>query len=151
MSLDALALELRSATRDDLALLVELVAELAEYEGRRHEVLLDAADFAEALFGPRPLCDALVAPGGAEPAGFAIWFYSFSTFRGRANLYIEEFVRAARLSPQGGRPGDPEAVGRDRRRARLRAAGMERVGVERAGDRVLLRVRRTAGGRVEGV
>ncbi len=57
---------------------------------------------------------------------------------GAGELVHRGSVRAARLSPQGGRPGDPEAVGRDRRRVRLRAAGMERVGVERAGDRVLL-------------
>jgi GNAT superfamily N-acetyltransferase len=88
------AIELRGPTRYELPLLVELVGELAEYEGRRHEVLLNVADLGEALFGPRPWCEALLALVGGEAAGFAIWFYSFSTFRGRPNLYIEDlFVR----------------------------------------------------------
>jgi GNAT superfamily N-acetyltransferase len=90
------AIELDAATRNDLPLLVDLVGELAEYENRRHEVLLDAADFAEALFGPRPLCEALVARVGGEAVGFAIWYFSFSTFPGRPNLYVEDlYVRPA--------------------------------------------------------
>ena len=87
---------LDAAAEDDLGLVVDLVGELAEYEQRRHEVLLDTADLSEALFGPRRLCDALIARVDGQPAGFAIWFFSFSTFRGRPNLYIEDlYVRPA--------------------------------------------------------
>ncbi len=90
------AIKLDAATEDDLSLLVDLVGELADYEKRRHEVLLDVADLREALFGPRRLCDALIARVDGQPAGFAIWFFSFSTFRGRPNLYIEDiYVRPA--------------------------------------------------------
>ena len=54
------------------------------------------ADLREALFGPRPLCEALIARVGGQPAGFAIWFFAFSTFRGRPNLCIEDlYVRPA--------------------------------------------------------
>ena len=90
------AIALDAAKEDDLALMVDLVGELAEYEQRRHEVLLDTADLREALFGPRRLCDALIARVDGQPAGLAIWFFSFSTFRGRPNLYIEDlYVRPA--------------------------------------------------------
>ena len=89
-------IELDAVTEDDLGLVVELVGELAEYEQRRHEVLLEAADLREAMFGPRRLCEALIARVGRQPAGFAIWFFSFSTFRGRSNLYVEDlYVRPA--------------------------------------------------------
>jgi GNAT superfamily N-acetyltransferase len=49
-----------------------------------------------ALFGPNPrvFCD--IAEWEDEPAGFALWFYSFSTFRGRHGIYLEDlFVRPA--------------------------------------------------------
>ena len=89
-------IELDPVQEADVELLVELVGELADYEQRRHEVLIDTADLREALFGPRRLCDALIARAGGQPAGFAIWYYSFSTFRGRPNLYIEDlYVRPA--------------------------------------------------------
>jgi GNAT superfamily N-acetyltransferase len=90
------AIELDAVQEDDLGLVVELVGELADYEQRRHEVLVDAADLREALFGPRRLCDAMIARVGGQPAGFAIWYFTFSTFRGRPNLYIEDlYVRPA--------------------------------------------------------
>jgi len=90
------AIELTSVREDDLPLVVELVGELAEYEQRRHEVLLEAPDLRAALFGSQKVCDALIARVGGQPAGMAIWFFSFSTFRGRPNLYLEDlFVRPA--------------------------------------------------------
>jgi GNAT superfamily N-acetyltransferase len=89
-------IELGTVTRADLPLLVDLIGELAEYESRRHEVLLDVAELDEALFGPRPMCAALIARVDRQPAGFALWYFSFSTFRGRPNLYIEDlYIRPA--------------------------------------------------------
>jgi len=88
--------ELAAVKEEDLELVVELVGELADYEQRRHEVLVDSADLGEALFGPWRLCDALIVRVGGQPAGFAIWFFTFSTFRGRPNLYLEDlYVRPA--------------------------------------------------------
>ncbi len=89
-------IELDLARREDLPLLVDLIGELADYESRRHEVLVNVAELDEALFGPRPLCAALLARVDQQPAAFALWFFSFSTFRGRPNLYIEDlYVRPA--------------------------------------------------------
>jgi diamine N-acetyltransferase len=51
---------------------------------------------AGALFGPAPrvFCD--IAEWHGQPAGFALWFYNFSTFRGRHGIYLEDlFVRPA--------------------------------------------------------
>src|ERR671918_413194 len=52
---------------------------------------LDGALFAP---GPRVFCD--IAESGGEPVGFALWFYSFSTFAGRHGIYLEDlFVEPA--------------------------------------------------------
>jgi diamine N-acetyltransferase len=92
----AMSLALRSAAPRDAGLVLALVRELAEYERLAHEVDADEAMVAAALFGenPRAFCD--IAAWDGEAAGFALWFYSFSTFRGRHGIYLEDlFVRPA--------------------------------------------------------
>jgi GNAT superfamily N-acetyltransferase len=91
---------IRQAAAADVPLLAALVRELADYEHRLDEVALEPAALEAALFGPRRLADAVIAdvvpPAGdkVQPAGFALFWYTFSTFRGRPNLYIEDlFVR----------------------------------------------------------
>lgn len=89
-------LSIRPAEPGDAALVFALVRELAEYERLLHEVDATEADIRAALFGPnrRVFCD--IAEQDGEPAGCAIWFYNFSTFRGRHGLYLEDlFVRPA--------------------------------------------------------
>ena len=87
---------IRPATRADVTLIHDFVCELADYEKLRHEVEASAADVEAALFGPTPrvYCDIAELEGG--PAGFALWFYNYSTFRGRHGLYLEDlYVRPA--------------------------------------------------------
>jgi GNAT superfamily N-acetyltransferase len=89
-----LMLGIRKAEPRDAALIHELICGLAEYERLAHEVDATPAQVAEALFGPEPrvFCD--IAEWDGEPAGFALWFYNFSTFRGRCGIYLEDlFVR----------------------------------------------------------
>ena len=87
---------LRDATPADADLIFALVVELAEYERLAHEVESTPATLAAALFGPDPKVFCTVAEVGGEPAGFALWFYDFSTFQGRHGLYLEDlFVRPA--------------------------------------------------------
>ena len=51
-------------------------------------------DFRRHLFGADPAAEAAVAEVGGEPAGFALWFSTFSTFRGQPGLYLEDiFVK----------------------------------------------------------
>ena len=87
-------LTIRQAEPNDAELIYAFVRELAEYERLSHEVLATRDDLAEALFAPAPrvFCD--IAEWDARPAGFALWFYNFSTFRGRCGIYLEDlFVR----------------------------------------------------------
>lgn len=89
-------LELRAATPADTALILELVRELAEYERLSHEVVADVATLRQSLFGARPAAEVIIAQLDGEPAGFALFFTSFSTFLGRPGIYLEDlFVRPA--------------------------------------------------------
>ena len=91
-----MAVVIRPARPGEAGLVFGFVRELAAYER-----LGDAVDATErmidaALFGPSPrvFCD--IAEWDGEPAGFALWFQNFSTFRGRHGLYLEDlFVRPA--------------------------------------------------------
>ena len=85
---------LRHATCDDIALILELIRELAEYEKLAHEAVADAASLERDVFGPRPYAEVVVAEAGGEPAGFALFFHNYSTFLGKPGLYLEDlFVR----------------------------------------------------------
>lgn len=87
-------LTIRQAGPEDAALVFNFVRELAEYERLAHEVVATQDDLAQALFGPQPKVFSDVALWDGEPAGFALWFYNFSTFRGRHGLYLEDlYVR----------------------------------------------------------
>ena len=89
-------LVIRAAMPADAQLVYSLVRELAEYERLLDDVDATAEDLARALFGPTPrvFCD--IAEWDGEAAGFALWFYNFSTFRGRHGIYLEDlFVRPA--------------------------------------------------------
>jgi ribosomal protein S18 acetylase RimI-like enzyme len=79
---------------EDLATIITLVRELAEFERLLHEVRITAEDLHEHLFGARPYAEAAVAWAGQEPAGFALWYHNYSTFIGRPGLYLEDlYVR----------------------------------------------------------
>jgi GNAT superfamily N-acetyltransferase len=83
-------LTIRAATSADTPLIATLVRELAEYEKLAHEAVATAVDFDAALFGPQPKAHALIVEHDGQAAGFAIYFYNFSTFLGRPGLYVED-------------------------------------------------------------
>jgi GNAT superfamily N-acetyltransferase len=88
-------LTLRVATQRDVAVIRRLIQSLAEYEKLAHEARADETQLATALFGatPRVFCELADWASPAEPVrtvGFALWFYSFSTFRGAHGLYLED-------------------------------------------------------------
>lgn len=85
---------IRVATVADVPLILSFIRELAEYERLLNEVEATEADIRRDLFGenPRAFCD--IAEADGTPVGFALWFYNYSTFRGRAGIYLEDlFVR----------------------------------------------------------
>jgi GNAT superfamily N-acetyltransferase len=89
-------LDIRPATRADATLIADLVRELADYEKLLHEARATPADFLRELDSPHPVIHVLIAEWNGQPAGFALYFFNFSTFVGRQGLYLEDlFVRPA--------------------------------------------------------
>lgn len=89
-----MSVTVRVATVADAPLILSFIRELAAYERLLHEVEATEADIRRDLFGenPRSFCE--IAEHGGRPVGFALWFYNYSTFRGRAGIYLEDlFVR----------------------------------------------------------
>src|ERR1019366_5715444 len=90
------AIEISPAQEADIALILSLINELAEFEKLKTQVVATEATLRQALFDPRSAAAALIARSGGEPAGFALYFHNFSTFIGKHGLYLEDlFVRPA--------------------------------------------------------
>jgi GNAT superfamily N-acetyltransferase len=95
---------IRKAEERDASVIFSFIRELAEFERLAHEVDATEADIAKALFGASPRVFADIAEWDGEAVGFALWFYNFSTFRGRHGIYLEDlFVRPAFRSKGIGR------------------------------------------------
>jgi GNAT superfamily N-acetyltransferase len=75
---------------DDVAAVVGLVRELAEYEKAAHEVRLTDAQLHDRLFGEAPALFGHVAEVDGEVVGMALWFLNFSTWRGTHGIYLED-------------------------------------------------------------
>ncbi len=87
---------IRPAVPDDVPLMLRFITELAEYEKLAHEVTATEARLQRTLFGVRPAAEVLIAEVDGTPAGFALFFQSFSTFLGQPGIYLEDlFVRPA--------------------------------------------------------
>ena len=96
-----MTLSIRAAQPGDEGLVFEFIGKLAEYEKLSHEVVATQSDIADALFGNAPRCVCDLAFWKGEPAGFALWFYNFSTFRGRAGIYLEDLFVEPQLRGHG--------------------------------------------------
>jgi GNAT superfamily N-acetyltransferase len=82
------------ATENDAGLILQLIKDLAAYEKLSDQVSATEQDLRASLVGPRAAVEALIGYAGEEPAGFALYFQSFSTFNGRPGLYLEDlFVK----------------------------------------------------------
>ena len=103
-----MSLVIRKAEAGDAGLIYEFIRELAAFEKLTHEVDASQRDIEEALFGPQPRVFAEIAEWNGTPAGFALWFYNFSTFRGRHGLYLEDLFVAPGFPRQRGREGAAE-------------------------------------------
>ena len=90
---------LRAAELRDVAPIVQLIRDLAEFEKLSHLVQVTPEKLRPQLFGERPAAEAMVAEAGdgkgnGEVIGFALFFTNFSTFLARPGLYLEDlYVR----------------------------------------------------------
>jgi GNAT superfamily N-acetyltransferase len=84
------------ATPADVPLILTLIRDLAEYEKLAHECVATEALLHEALFGRARVAHAVIAYDGDAPAGYALYFLTFSTFLAKTGVYLEDlFVRPA--------------------------------------------------------
>jgi len=84
----------RSATEEDVPLILALIRELAEYERLAHEVIATEKGLRGWLFGERQIAEALIGELDGHPAAFALFFHNFSTFLGKPGIYLEDlYVR----------------------------------------------------------
>ncbi|HHB82021.1 MAG TPA: GNAT family N-acetyltransferase [Devosia sp.] len=83
-------LAIRSAVSGDEGLVLAFIFALAKYENLEHEVAASKEDLARDLFGPNPrvFCD--IAELDGKPIGFALWYYTYSTFRGKHGIWLED-------------------------------------------------------------
>ncbi len=86
--------QIRRATETDVPIILGLIRDLAEYERAPDAVVATEMGLREVLFGAKPSAEVLLALENGEPVGFAVYFSNFSTWLGRAGLYLEDlFVR----------------------------------------------------------
>lgn len=78
------------ATERNVPLILKFIQKLAAYERLSHEVVATEDKLQEALFGPKPAAEVLLAYLDGEPVGFALYFSTFSTFLGRPGIYLED-------------------------------------------------------------
>ena len=81
---------IRAANENDVAVILALIKDLAEYEHLSHEVAATEEDIRQSLFGDRPVAQALIGEHEGIPISFALFFYNFSTFLGKPGIYLED-------------------------------------------------------------
>ncbi|WP_421694751.1 GNAT family N-acetyltransferase [Aestuariivirga sp.] len=96
-----MTLDIREAVPGEEGLITAFIRKLAQYEEKLDEVTAREEDVAAALFGPTPRCHCALAFWNGEPAGFALWFYNFSSFEGKAGIYLEDLFVEAHLRGKG--------------------------------------------------
>jgi GNAT superfamily N-acetyltransferase len=95
------SLSIRAAVPGDTGLIHGFIRSLADYEKLAHEAKASEADIARDLFGdsPKVFCD--IAEWEGKPVGFALWFYTYSTFQGRHGIWLEDLFVDPKVRGKG--------------------------------------------------
>lgn len=88
--MDTPDITLRPAIRADIPQILDFIRGLAEYEKLAHEAVATPVLLETHLFGDQPSAEVVIAEADGVPAGFALFFRSFSTFLGKPGLYLED-------------------------------------------------------------
>lgn len=92
---------IRTATRDDVGLILDFIRQLADYEKMSDDVVADEATLRASLFEGRQVAEVVIASYDSTPAGFALFFHNFSTFLGRPGIYLEDLFVAPEMRGKG--------------------------------------------------
>ena len=82
-------LTFRNAQREDVALILQFIKELADYEKMLNEVVADEATLEKWIFDKQK-AEVIFAVADKKEIGFALFFHNFSTFLGRSGIYLED-------------------------------------------------------------
>lgn len=95
---------IRPANEQDVPVILRFITDLAIFEKAEHEVLATPDSLHATLFGPGSVTDAAILEKEGEAVGFAVWFYSYSTWLARNGLYLEDlYVDPAHRGGGGGK------------------------------------------------
>lgn len=94
-------LEIRSANPADVEQILDFVRRLAEYEKLGHEVVATPERIRRALFGGQRYAECILAEADGQPAGFALFFHTFSTFLALPGIYLEDLFVLPERRGQG--------------------------------------------------
>jgi GNAT superfamily N-acetyltransferase len=94
-------LQIRAATETDAPVVLDFIRKLAEYGDISSEAAVSEQDVRAALFGARPVAEAILAYVGNEPAGFAVYSFTFSSFMGKSGIYVEDLFVEHRFRSRG--------------------------------------------------
>lgn len=83
-------ISIRPATSADVPLIIRFIRELADYEKAPEEAVATEQQLEQALFCDSPRVYSVICEVDANPAGFALYFYNFSTWLGRHGLFLED-------------------------------------------------------------
>lgn len=93
---DSPRIRIEAATEADVPMVHDMIESLADHLELAHEVVATEADLHDALFGRRPKAEVVIAYADGDPAGFALFYDNYSTFRGRCGIHLEDlYVRSA--------------------------------------------------------
>src|SRR5271169_1361674 len=81
---------IRSATAADVAQILAFIRALATFERAPDAVVATEEGLLRDGFGPNPFYSCLIADRDGQPAGFALFFYNYSTWEGRPGIYLED-------------------------------------------------------------
>ncbi len=94
-------LNIRRATVDDIPVILEFIRELAEYERAPEEAVATPEGLRRNGFSGEARFYVEIAEWDGEPAGFALWFFNYSTWQGRPGLYLEDLFVRPRFRKKG--------------------------------------------------
>ncbi|QTF09826.1 GNAT family N-acetyltransferase [Brenneria izadpanahii] len=94
-------IDIYPAQKSDAGIILDLIIELAEYEKARHEVVASRQDIEQSLFGEDAGAEALICSIDGQPAGYAVFFMSYSTWLGKNGIYLEDLYIGQKFRHRG--------------------------------------------------
>jgi GNAT superfamily N-acetyltransferase len=94
-------IDIRPAVAADAELILKFITDLAVYEKAKHEVVGTEDDIRGSLFGEHSTTQALICTVDGKPAGYAVYFFNYSTWLGKNGLYLEDLYISPKYRGDG--------------------------------------------------